>query len=172
LARRTRFSYRDSEVLLNGQPVGDAIRKPEVSSVVSRVAAHRGVRRELVRRQREIIGKGGVVVEGRDIGTVVCPDADLKVFLTASTTERARRRHRELTDAGVKVSLPKLRKEQARRDALDSTRPVSPLVPAADAVKIDSTGKTPRQTVAEVVRLVRSRSDAKERTGRAGAGRR
>lgn len=176
LARTTRFSFRDSEVLLNGKPVGDAIRKPEVSRAVSQVAAHRGVRRELVRRQREIIGKGGVIVEGRDIGTVVCPDADLKVFLTASTVERARRRHRELTDAGLKVSLPKLRKEQARRDALDSTRPVSPLVPAADAVTIDSTGKTPRQTVADVVRLVRSRTDArsdsKGRTGRAGAGRR
>jgi cytidylate kinase len=158
LARRTRFSYRESEVLVDGKPVGRAIRRPEVTRVVSQVAAHRAVRRELVRRQREIIGKGGVVVEGRDIGTVVCPDADLKVFLTASPLERARRRHRELTEAGVKVTLPTLRKEQARRDTTDSTRPVSPLVPAKDAVTIDSTGKTPRQTVAEVVRLVRSRT--------------
>ncbi len=172
LARRTRFSYRDSEILLNGRPVGDAIRLPEVSSVVSRVAAHRPVRRELVRRQRQIIGKGGVVVEGRDIGTVVCPNADLKVFLTASPTERARRRHRELSDAGVRVPYATLRREQARRDALDSTRPVSPLMPADDAVTIDSTGKTPRQTVAEVVRLARAvpraHDDTKERS-RAGA---
>ena len=158
LARRTRFSYRDANILVNGRLVGHAIRRPEVSSVVSRVAAHPGVRRELVRRQREIIGKGGVVVEGRDIGTVVCPNADLKVFLTASPIERARRRHRELADAGVKVSLPKLRKEQARRDTLDSTRSVSPLVLATDAITIDSTSKTPRQTVAEVVRLVRDKT--------------
>jgi len=84
LARRTRFTFKDSQVVVNGRQVGDAIRSPEVSGVVSKVAAHRAVRKELVRRQREIIGKRGVVVEGRDIGTVVCPDADLKVFLTAS----------------------------------------------------------------------------------------
>jgi cytidylate kinase len=166
LARRTRFSYSDSEIRVNGKPVGQAIRRPEVSRVVSKVAAHPGVRRELVKRQREIIGKGGVVVEGRDIGTVVVPKADLKVFLTASPGERARRRHRELTDAGVRVSLPKLRKEQARRDRLDSTRSVSPLVAAKDAVKIDSTGKTPRQTVAEVVRLVRDKDPREPRPAR------
>lgn len=174
LARRTRFSYEDSEILVDGKHVGQAIRSPEVSRVVSRVAAHSGVRRQLVQRQREIIGKGGVVVEGRDIGTVVAPHADLKVFLTASPAERALRRHRELTGAGVKLSLPKLRKEQARRDRLDSTRSVSPLVPAKDAVKIDSTGKTPRQTVAEVVRLVRAqdggdRKPPPRRRPRAGA---
>jgi cytidylate kinase len=156
LARRTRFTFKDSQILVNGRPVGDAIRSPEVSGVVSKVAAHRAVRKELVRRQREIIGNGGVVVEGRDIGTVVCPHADLKVFLTASAAERARRRHRELADAGVKVPYAKLRREQARRDSLDSTRAVSPLVPADDAVRIDSTKKTPRQTIAEVVRLARA----------------
>jgi CMP/dCMP kinase len=163
LARRTRFTFKDSDIRVNGRPVGDSIRRPEVSSVVSRVSAHRPVRKELVRRQREIIGKGGVVVEGRDIGTVVVPDADLKVFLTASPSERARRRHRELTDAGVKVPYSKLRREQARRDTLDSTRTVSPLVPAADAVTIDSTKKTPRQTIAEVVRL--ARAIERERSG-------
>jgi CMP/dCMP kinase len=156
LARRTRFTYKDSDIRVNGRPVGDSIRGPEVSRVVSKVSAHRPVRKELVRRQREVIGNGGVVVEGRDIGTVVVPDADLKVFLTASPAERARRRHRELTDAGVKVPYAKLRREQARRDTLDSTRAVSPLVPAEDAVTIDSTKKTPRQTIAEVVRLARA----------------
>jgi len=156
LAGRTRFSYRASEILVNGKPLGNAIRRPEVSSAVSRVAAHRAVRKELVGRQRELIGKGGVVVEGRDIGTVVCPDADLKVFLTASPAERARRRHRELIDAGLKVSYARLRREQARRDSLDTTRTVSPLIPAGDSVTIDSTKKTPRQTVAEVVRLARA----------------
>jgi CMP/dCMP kinase len=155
LARTSRFTYRDSTISLDGRPVGDAIRRPEVSRVVSAVAAHRSVRRELVRRQREIIGKGGVVVEGRDIGTVVCPDADLKVFLTASPAERARRRHRELTDAGVRVSLATLEKDQKRRDSLDSTREESPLRPAPDAVIVDSTGKTPREVIAEIVGLAR-----------------
>jgi cytidylate kinase len=158
LARATMFSYRDSRIALDGRSVGNAIRKPEVSNVVSTVAAHPAVRRELVRRQREIIGRGGVVVEGRDIGTVVCPDADLKVFLTASSSERARRRHRELTGAGVRVTLDTLRREQRRRDSLDSTREASPLKPARDAVRVDSTGKTPRRVIAEIVRLARERA--------------
>jgi cytidylate kinase len=163
LARTTRFTFRDSEIRMNGRPLGDAIRSREVSSVVSKVAAHPAVRKELVERQREIIGKGGVVVEGRDIGTVVCPDADLKLFLTASPAERARRRHRELTDAGEQVPYAKLRKEQARRDAIDSNRKASPLKPAGDAVTIDSTKKTPRQTIAEVVRLARTARKERDR---------
>lgn len=166
LARRTRFEYRDAEIQVDGRRAGRAIRTPEVSGAVSQVSAHRAVRRELVRRQRDVIGSGGMVVEGRDIGTVVCPDADLKVFLTASAGERARRRHQELNERGVPVSYDKLKRELLRRDRLDTTRPVSPLVPAEDAVIIDSTGKTPRQVVAEIVRLARERSDKpKEKTG-------
>lgn len=161
LARRTRFSFRDDEIRVDGRTVGDAIRKPEVSEIVSKVAAHQALRRELVRRQREVIGSGGVVVEGRDIGTVVCPDADLKVFLTASASERARRRHRELSTKGMRVSLGSLRRAQKQRDALDSSRPVSPLVPANDAILMDSTGRTPRQVVAEIVRLARARARAR-----------
>jgi CMP/dCMP kinase len=170
LARQTRFDYRDSAISLDGRAAGNGIRRPEVSRMVSTVAAHPAVRRELVRRQREIIGKGGVVVEGRDIGTVVCPDADLKVFLTASSEERARRRHRELAGAGVRMSLATLKKEQTRRDSQDSTREASPLKTARDAVTVDSTGKTPRQVIAEIVRLAREREPGTvtraERTGR------
>jgi cytidylate kinase len=155
VARRIQFSQRDSQLLVGGRPLSDAIRRPEVSRAVSAVAAHRAVRRELVRKQRELIGRGGVVVEGRDIGTVVCPKADVKVFLTASPAERARRRHRELSGAGVPVSLPALKRDLTRRDKLDSSRSVSPLAPALDAVLVDSTGKTPRRVVAEIVRLAR-----------------
>jgi cytidylate kinase len=158
LARRTRFEYRAEQILVDGRAVGAAIRAPDVAAVVSTVAAHKGVRRELVRRQREVIGEGGVVVEGRDIGTVVCPDADLKVFLTAAAAERARRRHRELTENGVRVSYERLKRELKRRDALDATRAVSPLVPADDALIVDSTGKTPRAVVAEIVKLARDGS--------------
>lgn len=153
LARKTSFAYRGASILVDGRPVGRAIRTPEVSRSVSTVSAHRAVRRELVRRQRELIGKGGVVVEGRDIGTVVCPGADLKVFLVASAGERARRRHKELAAKGIRLSYEGLKKELMRRDRLDTRRPVSPLVPAKDAVVIDSTEKSPRQVVGEIVRL-------------------
>ena len=156
LARETKFSFRDSQLLVDGRQPGRAIRRPEVSGLVSAVAAHPRVRRELVRRQREIIGRGGLVVEGRDIGTVVLPHADLKVFLTASPAERARRRHRELSTSGVRVSYASLKRDQSRRDSLDSTRAASPLVPAEDAVIVDSTGKTARQVVQEIVRLARA----------------
>lgn len=166
LARRADFTYSDGHIVVDGRRVGRAIRTPEVSAAVSQVSAHRSVRRELVRRQRDMIGSGGVVVEGRDIGTVVCADADLKVFLTATAGERARRRHQELTEKGVRVSYDLLKRELSRRDRLDTTRPISPLVPAKDAVIIDSTGKTPRQVVTEIVRLARERSDTdREKTG-------
>lgn len=155
LARRTTIEVRDGGIVVNGRPAGRDIRGRRVSRLVSQVSAHPPVRRELVRRQRQIIGDGGVVAEGRDIGTVVCPEADLKVFLTASTAERARRRHRELARAGVRVDYRTLQRELRRRDALDSTRPASPLVPARDAHVIDSTGRTAREVVAEIVRLAR-----------------
>jgi cytidylate kinase len=153
LARRLRFDLGPSGLLVDGRRVGRSIRAAEVSAAVSEVSAHAPVRRELVRRQRELIGSGGVVAEGRDIGTVVCPDADLKVFLTASAAERARRRHEELTDAGVRVGYAALKRDLERRDALDSNRSLSPLRPAADAHLIDSTGMSQRQVVGEVVRL-------------------
>ena len=153
LARKMSFEYRGDKILVDGRPVGRAIRTPEVSRTVSAVSAHRAVRRELVRRQRDVIGDGGVVAEGRDIGTVVCPDADLKVFLVASVVERARRRYKELQEKGVRISFERLKRELMRRDRLDTRRPVSPLVPAKDAVVIDSTDKSPRRVVAEIVRL-------------------
>lgn len=157
LARRLRFDLGPSGLLVNGRRAGRAIRAPEVSAAVSEVSAHAPVRRELVRRQREMIRPGGVVAEGRDIGTVVSPDADLKVFLTASPAERARRRHEELGDAGVRVGYATLKRDLERRDALDSSRPVSPLKSASDAHLIDSTGLSQRQVVAEVVRLAREK---------------
>ena len=171
LARQLRFEQRGSRLLVDGKAPGRAIRRPEVSRAVSAVSAKPAVRRELVRSQRALIGRGGIVVEGRDIGTVVCPDADLKVFLTASSAERARRRHKELSAAGVRVGLRRLKGELDRRDAHDSTRAVSPLKPAADAVLVDSTGKTPAQVVREIVRMARDRAapKAKKKASRRGA---
>ena len=155
LARQTRFDYRDSAISLDGRAAGNGIRRPEVSRMVSTVAAHPAVRRELVRRQREIIGKGGVVVEGRDIGTVVCPDADLKVFLTASAHERARRRSTEdSTDLHATAA------DLERRDRLDSTRAADPLAQADDAVVLDTTELGIDEVVARLVALLRPGSPA------------
>jgi CMP/dCMP kinase len=160
LAKQTSFDLGIKGIEVDGRPAGREIRSRRVSGAVSAVSAHKGVRRELVRHQRAIVARSDIVAEGRDIGTVVCPDAPVKVFLTASIDERARRRHKEMTEGGVAVSLPTLKREIARRDALDSTRPVSPLVPAPDALQLDTSTKTPQQVVDEVIALVEARRGA------------
>lgn len=163
LARKTRFEHDEQGLLIDGRRPSRAIRSPEVNRSVSEVAAHPGVRKELVRRQRDIMKRGGFVAEGRDIGTVVCPAADVKVYLTASASERADRRHRELSKAGVRMTRERLEKDQVRRDRLDSTRAASPLIPARDAHVIDSTGRTPANVVAEIVALVKEASRGRRR---------
>jgi cytidylate kinase len=164
LASGLRISFGRSGLKVEGRAPGAEIRSRRVSRAVSQVSAHAGVRRALVRHQREILRRGGVVAEGRDIGTVVFPRAAVKVFLTASITERARRRHRDLAGAGDDVRLPALRREIGRRDALDATRKVSPLTPAADAIVIDSTATAPARIVARIVALAR---EARSPRGRA-----
>jgi CMP/dCMP kinase len=135
----------DALVLLDGRDVSADIRSPEVSAQASRVAADPGVRTALVAKQRELIAGGDWVAEGRDIGTVVAPDAELKVFLTASAEERARRRAAELgADPGTVLA------EQTLRDERDSTRAHSPLQAAPDAVVLDTTGLTLDQVVERI----------------------
>lgn len=124
---------------VGGRDVSEAIRSPEVSRAVSQVAAHPSVRQALTLRQRGLAGDGDIVLEGRDIGTVVCPDADIKVFLTASVEERARRRGRQLQEQGVDVELHSLQRELQVRDGSDSGRAVAPLQRADDALEIDTT---------------------------------
>lgn len=160
LVRTTALCFTPLGITMDGELVGREIRTRRVSRAVSAVSAHRGVRREMVRLQRAILRAGNIVAEGRDIGTVVCPDAAVKVFLTASIDERARRRHLEMTRAGDAVPLQTLKREIARRDVLDSTRAVSPLTPAADATLVDTTGKTPREVIAEIVAIARSARDS------------
>jgi cytidylate kinase len=136
-------------VLLDGEDVTGAIRSPEVSEAASRAAADPAVRRALVQQQRRLLGGGDWVAEGRDIGTVIAPDAEVKVFLTASAQERARRRARELgADAGVVLA------EQAIRDQRDRTREHSPLAPAADAFVLDTTGMALPEVVDRLIVLV------------------
>lgn len=127
-----------ARVFLDGEDVTHAIREPEVSRHVSLVARVPGVRETMVSRQREMAKGGGVVMEGRDVGTVVLPQAQLKVFLTASPEERARRRQRDLLARGHHIELDRLIQEIIERDRLDSSRAVAPLAPAPDAWIIDS----------------------------------
>lgn len=141
---------RAQRVMLDGKDVTDALRTPEVSQMASVVSAIPEVRREMVRRQRELAARAGGVVEGRDIGTVVFPDATLKVFLTAEPEVRARRRLDELTKRGVAASWEDVLEDQRERDRRDSTRRDSPLRPAEGAVIVD----TSRLSLAEVVDAV------------------
>lgn len=141
-----------ARVLLDGCDVSEEIRSPEVSQAASRVAADPGVRHAVVARQRRLLAQGDWVAEGRDIGTVVAPDAAVKVFLTAEAGERARRRAAQLG-----ADLEAVRREQAERDERDATRAHSPLAPAPDAVALDTTELSFEQVVDRVAALARER---------------
>lgn len=137
-------------VLVDRTDTADRLFDPDVASAVSTVAAHAGIRSELVERQRAIAAQGPVVMAGRDIGTVVLPDARYKFFLTASVDERARRRQAEFHERGLDVPFDEVRAQIVERDRLDSTRAVSPLRAAADAITIDSTDLQPEDVVARM----------------------
>jgi cytidylate kinase len=137
-------------VFINGDDVTMAIREADVTANVSEVAAHPDVRAQMVARQRDIMGTGDWVSDGRDIGSVVCPDAEVKVFLTASVDERARRRHAELVARGERVDLRAIRDDVERRDHADSSRAASPLVVADGAEIMDTTGMGIDQVVARI----------------------
>ncbi|OQY23752.1 MAG: cytidylate kinase [Anaerolineaceae bacterium 4572_32.2] len=145
---------RQYTVLADGTDVTWAIRAPEVNGNVSPVSAYAGVREALVRQQRQVAAQGPVVMVGRDIGTVVLPDAELKVYLDASVEERARRRWLEEQARGKEVDYDVVLASMRRRDGIDSTRQVSPLRVAEDAVVLDTTGLSIEAVLAEVERLV------------------
>ena len=129
-------------VYANGQDVTDWIRTPEMSQLTSRISALRPVREAMMQAQRRMGARGGVVLEGRDIGTVVFPDADVKFFLSASAEERGRRRYQELVAKGEQVTLEDTIRAVASRDQQDSQRDLAPLRMAGDAIAIDSSGRT------------------------------
>jgi cytidylate kinase len=135
---------------LAGEEVTDQLRTAQAGMGASRVAAWPGVRSALMERQRAFAQPPGLVADGRDMGTVVFPTADLKIYLLASAAERARRRHKQLKDKGSDVSLAALSREIEERDRQDQTRPVAPLVPAADALILDSTSMSIAEVVARV----------------------
>lgn len=145
----------EGRMILEGEDVTDAIRTEECGKAASVVAALPSVRRALLERQRAFRESPGLVADGRDMGTVVFPDAALKVFLTASREERAQRRYKQLNAKGVSVNLQHILGELAERDARDSGRSVSPLRPAADAITIDTTALSINDVVVEVMNVWR-----------------
>ncbi|MCW1928205.1 (d)CMP kinase [Bhargavaea beijingensis] len=146
-------------VWLDGQDVTDEIRTDAVTNGVSAVSAHAGVRAYMVDAQRRMAEEGGVVMDGRDIGTAVLPDAELKVFMTASVEERARRRHAENLRRGFESSIDQLAQEIALRDKKDSEREISPLTKAEDAALLDTTSLSISEAAEAIMDLVREKVD-------------
>jgi CMP/dCMP kinase len=153
------FEDRDGDlrVLADGRDISGDIRSAEAGQWASKISAVPAVRERLVAQQRRMAAGGQVVMEGRDIGTVVCPDALVKVYLDASPGERARRRAAELEARGEAIDLGRMTREIEERDARDSTRAHSPLKPATDAVRIDTTGVALDMVINEICKLVRTR---------------
>ncbi len=150
------------QVIVNGEDVSGQIRTPEVSLLTAKVAACPVVRETLVRLQRQMGASGGVVLEGRDIGTVVFPQAEVKFFLSATAEERGRRRYEELRAKGVEVGLQQTIAEVEERDAADSAREHAPLLRADDAVDIDSTGMTIDDVLDAMLQVVVERQQLTE----------
>ena len=157
MVSRMDIRFAECRIFADGVDVTTAIRTPEVTRLSSPISAIPGVRRHLVALQQKMGGEGRCVMEGRDIGSVVMPDAEVKVFLTASVEERARRRHAERLEAGVETDIETLKKEIEERDRRDSTRADSPLIRVPDAVEIDTDGMTIEQVIDRILELCRER---------------
>ena len=155
LLAQTTVEFKGGRVLLNGRDVSEAIRASEVGELTSRLTTRRMVRDKVTPIQRRLAAAGGVVLEGRDTGSVVCPDADVKFYLDASKTIRARRRMREIERRGRHRSLAEVSEEIARRDRQDRGRKLAPLVVPRGAIVIDSTGKSVAQVVKRMLAEVR-----------------
>ncbi|MBB1070624.1 (d)CMP kinase [Limosilactobacillus sp. RRLNB_1_1] len=164
IARQVKIDFEPGEseqrVFLNGEEVTHAIRLPKVAENVSAIAAVPEVRAEMTRQQRQIAEKGGIVMDGRDIGTTVLPNAPVKIFMVASAYERARRRYVENKAKGIDTtSLEELQKAIELRDKKDSTRKVSPLTQAADAVRLDTTNLTIDEVVDKISQIIKKTQD-------------
>lgn len=144
-------------VFVGGEDVSEKIRTPEISMAASVVSAQPAVRQFLFQLQRDIAAQNDVIMDGRDIGTVVLPQAELKIFLTASAEERARRRYRELEEKGETVTYDEVLSDMMKRDYADTHREIAPLRQAEGAVPVDTSGQTLEESVAVMRRLVRER---------------
>ena len=143
-------------VYLNGENLGDRIRRPEISMAASDVSSVPVVRAFLLDTQRDIARRNSVVMDGRDIGTVILPDADVKIFMVASAVARALRRTKELEEKGMPASYEDVLREMKERDAQDSGRAIAPAIPAPDAVHLDNSGMSVEESVQAVVDLIES----------------
>ena len=159
IAARSRMDITSALVTIDGDDVTRAIRTPAIDRAAAAVARLPQVRAALVERQRQI-GAGGIVMEGRDIGTVVFPRADVKIYLDASAEERARRRASDPAHSGGPAALAEVKTALTERDELDRTRPASPLQAAEDAVVIDTTGKSVDEVVREIMGVIKERLGA------------
>jgi cytidylate kinase len=161
---RIRFTPAGQEirVFCEDEDITESIRTPEISRLASSISKQKGVREALVQMQREMGKEGGVVLEGRDIGTVVFPDADIKFYLDAESHERIRRRYDEMVEKGVKVGLEETKEELLQRDYNDTHRVHSPLKRATDAMFIDSTHRSAEEVVDEMVRVVKQKGKTDE----------
>jgi len=147
-----------TRVFCEGKDITEAIRTPEISRLASSISKQKGVREVLVQMQRKMGEEGGVILEGRDIGTVVFPGADVKFYLDAESDERVRRRYDEMVEKGVKVDFKETQEELLQRDYNDTHRVHSPLKKADDAVFIDSTHRSVEEVVEEMVRVIKERT--------------
>lgn len=152
-----KFENGLQQMYLNGENVSDAIRTPEASMTASTVSAIPAVRAFLLEQQRGLARTHNVVMDGRDIGTVVLPDAEIKIFLTALPEERARRRYDELMAKGAQVNYDDVLSDIIKRDHQDETRPIAPLKPAEDSVILDTTGNTRDKSIEVMIALIRSK---------------
>lgn len=152
----------EQRVFVNHEEVTQIIRSPEITNNVSVVSAQPSVRAELTNRQQKIAQDGGIVMDGRDIGTTVLPNADVKIFLVASVHERALRRFKENQGKGIDTPLDVLEKEIEERDYKDSHRKISPLIQAKDAVLVDTTSKTIDQVVDQVLQVIKKKAKQNE----------
>ena len=156
-----KYENGSQRVYLNGEDLGDKIRTPEMSMYASAVSAIPEVRAFLLDTQRDIAKKNSVIMDGRDIGTVILPDAEVKIFMTASAECRAMRRYKELCDKGQKVRYEDVFAEMNERDHNDSTRDVAPTAAAADAVLLDNSELTFEESVKAVIAIVKEKTEAK-----------
>jgi cytidylate kinase len=144
-------------VYLNGEDLGDRIRTPEMSMYASAVSAIPKVREFLLNTQKDIARKNSVIMDGRDIGTVILPDADVKIFMFASNEARAKRRYRELTAKGVEVRYEDVLNEMIERDNNDKNRDVAPAVPAADAIMLDNSDMSVDENIDAVLNIIKEK---------------
>jgi len=154
IAKTLNIHFAPPHVILNDEDVTTAIRTPEIGELASALSTHSGVRRELVKRQQAMVAEGGYTLEGRDVTTVVAPNADVKVYLTASLEERAKRRHVEMSEKGMETpEYDDLRRQMQTRDHRDITRDDSPLTVAEGATIIESGGLSIDEVVAKILEL-------------------